>query len=80
MWDAFLYFRVKFKHPMKQLLLLLSIAFLFSCKETSSNASTKEATQTLNDSTVQEREYAVLDSKVLDAEALWKSLDRKSVV
>ena len=57
---------------MKQLLLLLSFAFLFSCKETSSNASTKEATQTLNDSTVQEREYAVLDSKVLDAEALWK--------
>ena len=51
---------------MKQLLLLLSIAFLFSCKETSSNASTEEATQTLNDSTVQEREYAVLDSKVLD--------------
>ena len=67
-----MYFRVKFKHPMKQLLLLLSFAFLFSCKETSSNASTEEATQTLNDSTVQEREYAVLDSKVLDAEALWK--------
>ena len=62
---------------MKQLLLLLSFAFLFSCKETSSNASTKEATQTLNDSTVQEREYAVLDSKVLDAEALWKSFDFK---
>lgn len=60
---------------MKQLLLLLSFAFLISCKETSSNASTKEATQTLNDSTVQEREYAVLDSKVLDAEALWKSFD-----
>ena len=57
---------------MKQLLLLLSLTFLFSCKETSSNASTEEATQTLNDSTVQEREYAVLDSKVLDAEALWK--------
>ena len=60
---------------MKQLLLLLSLTFLFSCKETSSNASTEEATQTLNDSTVQEREYAVLDSKVLDAEALWKSFD-----
>ncbi|HBO30767.1 MAG TPA: amidase [Leeuwenhoekiella sp.] len=57
---------------MKQLLLLLSLVFLISCKETSSNASTEEATQTLNDSTVQEREYAVLDSKVLDAEALWK--------
>ena len=67
-----MYFRVKFKHPMKQLLLLLSLVFLISCKETSSNASTEEATQTLNDSTVQEREYAVLDSKVLDAEALWK--------
>lgn len=60
---------------MKQLLLLLSFAFLFSCKETSSNASTKEATQTLNDSTVQEREYAVLDSKVLTDETLWKSFD-----
>ncbi|WP_370174406.1 amidase family protein [Leeuwenhoekiella palythoae] len=60
---------------MKQLLLLLSLVFLISCKETSSNASTEEATQTLNDSTVQEREYAVLDSKVLDAEALWKSFD-----
>jgi len=60
---------------MKQLLLLLSIAFLFSCKETSSNASTEEATQTLNDSTVQEREYAVLDSKVLTDETLWKSFD-----
>ena len=62
---------------MKQLLLLLSLVFLISCKETSSNASTEEATQTLNDSTVQEREYAVLDSKVLDAEALWKSFDFK---
>ncbi|MEC7783825.1 MAG: amidase family protein [Bacteroidota bacterium] len=60
---------------MKQLLLLLSLTFLFSCKETSSNASSEEATQTLNDSTVQEREYAVIDSKVLDAEALWKSFD-----
>ncbi|RXG28696.1 amidase family protein [Leeuwenhoekiella palythoae] len=60
---------------MKQILLLLSFAFLFSCKETSSNASTKEATQTLNDSTVQEREYAVLDSKVLTDETLWKSFD-----
>lgn len=60
---------------MKQLLLLLSLTFLFSCKETSSNASTEEATQTLNDSTVQEREYAVLDSKVLTDETLWKSFD-----
>ena len=70
-----MYFRVKFKHLMKQLLLLLSLTFLFSCKETSSNASTEEATQTLNDSTVQEREYAVLDSKVLTDETLWKSFD-----
>ena len=60
---------------MKQLLLLLSLVFLISCKETSSNASTEEATQTLNDSTVQEREYAVLDSKVLTDETLWKSFD-----
>lgn len=60
---------------MKQLLLLLSLAFLISCKETSSNASSEEATQTLNDSTVQEREYAVLNSKVLTDETLWKSFD-----
>ena len=57
---------------MKQLLLLLSLTILFSCKENTASSPAEETSQTTKDTTIQEREYAVLDSKVLNTEALWK--------
>ena len=62
----------KFKHPMKQILLLVSLTILFSCKENTASSPADETSQTTKETTIQEREYAVLDSKVLNTEALWK--------
>ncbi|WP_442845181.1 amidase family protein [Leeuwenhoekiella sp. H156] len=56
---------------MKNLLLLFTALAVLSCKENQSASTVVESTETVKDTTVKEREYAVLDSKVLNTEALW---------
>ncbi|RXG16095.1 amidase [Leeuwenhoekiella aestuarii] len=58
---------------MKQILLLCTLFILLSCKK-ESNTNTQESPEIQKDSN-QEREYAVLDSKVLDTSVLWKSFN-----
>ncbi|MAW94840.1 MULTISPECIES: amidase family protein [unclassified Leeuwenhoekiella] len=56
---------------MKKALLLLALILIFSCKEENEQATTStEEMETPSDS-IPEREYAVLDSQVLDKDALW---------
>ncbi|PHR95862.1 MAG: amidase [Leeuwenhoekiella sp.] len=56
---------------MKKLVLLFTALAVLSCKENQSASTVEESTETVKDTTVKEREYAVLDSKVLNTEALW---------
>ena len=58
---------------MKQFLLVCILLIFFSCKE-ELNTNTQKSTEIKTDS-IQEREYAVLDSKVLDTSDLWKSFN-----
>ncbi|RXG29031.1 amidase family protein [Leeuwenhoekiella marinoflava] len=58
---------------MKQFLLVCILLIFFSCKE-ELNTNTQKSTEIKTDS-IQEREYAVLDSKVLDTLDLWKSFN-----
>jgi len=58
-------------HTMKKLVLLFTALAVLSCKENQSASTVEESTETVKDTTVKEREYAVLDSKVLNTEALW---------
>tara|TARA_B100001167_G_scaffold191159_1_gene161232 strand:+ start:946 stop:2628 length:1683 start_codon:yes stop_codon:yes gene_type:complete len=58
-------------YSMKKALLLLALILIFSCKEENEQATTStEEMETPSDS-IPEREYAVLDSQVLDKDALW---------
>ena len=59
---------------MKQFLLLASLVVFFSCKEEATQENADSVAQDSNALT-EEREYAVLDSKVLDTEALWKRFE-----
>ena len=59
---------------MKQFLLLASLVVFFSCKEEATQENADSVAQDSNALT-EEREYAVLDSKVLDTEALWKPFE-----
>ena len=59
---------------MKQFLLLASLVVFFSCKEEATQENAESVAQDSNALT-EEREYAVLDSKVLDTEALWKRFE-----
>ena len=59
---------------MKQFLLLASFVVFFSCKEEATQENAESVVQDSNALT-EEREYAVLDSKVLDTEALWKPFE-----
>ena len=59
---------------MKQFLLLALFVVFFSCKEEATQENTESVAQDSNALT-EEREYAVLDSKVLDTEALWKPFE-----
>ena len=59
---------------MKQFLLLASFVVFFSCKEEATQENANSVAQDSNALT-EEREYAVLDSKVLDTEALWKPFE-----
>ncbi len=56
---------------MKKLVLVFTALAVLSCKENQSASTVEESTETVKDTTVKEREYAVLDSKVLNTEALW---------
>ena len=59
---------------MKQFLLLALFVVFFSCKEEATQENAESVAQDSNALT-EEREYAVLDSKVLDTEALWKPFE-----
>ena len=59
---------------MKQFLLLALFVVFFSCKEEATQENAESVAQDSNALT-EEREYAVLDSKVLDTEALWKRFE-----
>lgn len=59
---------------MKQFLLLALFVVFFSCKEEATQENANSVAQDSNALT-EEREYAVLDSKVLDTEALWKPFE-----
>lgn len=56
---------------MKHFLLFLSLCSILSCKE-HSNSVEPESNDVLKDSTLKEREYSVLDSKILDVDQLWE--------
>ena len=57
---------------MKKALIFLAFLALHSCKDNSTNTPTlKEGTEIVKDSTIQEREYTVLDSKVLNTKRMW---------
>lgn len=58
---------------MKKKILVCTLFILLSCKK-ESNSNTQESPEIETDS-IQEREYAVLDSKVLDTSVLWKSFN-----
>tara|TARA_R110002020_G_scaffold388869_1_gene599564 strand:- start:1564 stop:3213 length:1650 start_codon:yes stop_codon:yes gene_type:complete len=60
---------------MKRILFFLSLILLLSCKENSKNSISEETKTTENDTTVKEREYAVLDSKVLDTNKMWAAFE-----
>ena len=55
---------------MKYFLLFLSFCSILSCKE-HSNSERTESNDVVKDSTLKEREYSVLDSKILDVDQLW---------
>ncbi|WP_028375869.1 amidase family protein [Leeuwenhoekiella sp. MAR_2009_132] len=57
---------------MKRILLLLALCAMVSCKESSNSSTSAAITETVNDTTVKEREFAVLDSKVLNFDKLWE--------
>ena len=60
---------------MKQIVIFLACIALFSCKQNKETPS-EEVTQSPADTTaVKEREYAVLDSKVINNEAIWGDFD-----
>ncbi|RXG20819.1 amidase family protein [Leeuwenhoekiella aequorea] len=56
---------------MKHFLLFLSLCSILSCKE-HSNSVEPESNDVVKDSTLKEREYSVLDSKILDVDQLWE--------
>tara|TARA_R110002051_G_scaffold36191_4_gene78929 strand:- start:1174 stop:2814 length:1641 start_codon:yes stop_codon:yes gene_type:complete len=56
---------------MKYFLLFLSFCSILSCKE-HSNSEKTESNDVVKDSTLKEREYSVLDSKILDVDQLWE--------
>ena len=68
-----MYFRGKLR-PMKKIVLLFALILVFSCKKENQNEKATNATpehKAPSDS-IPEREYTVLDSKVLDVEELWE--------
>lgn len=56
---------------MKHFLLFLSLCSILSCRE-HSNSEEPESNDVVKDSTLKEREYSVLDSKILDVDQLWE--------
>ncbi|MEZ7496686.1 amidase family protein [Leeuwenhoekiella aequorea] len=60
---------------MKHFLLFLSFCSILSCKE-HSNSERTESNDVVKDSTLKEREYSVLDSKVLDVDQLWEPFNQ----
>lgn len=60
---------------MKHFLLFLSMCSILSCKE-HSNSVEPESNDVVKDSTLKEREYSVLDSKVLDVDQLWEPFNQ----
>ncbi len=67
----FVFLGGNYNQNMKKSLLLLATLAVLSCKENQSSSTLEESTVTVKDTTVKEREYAVLDSKVLNTEKLW---------
>ena len=60
---------------MKHFLLFLSFCSILSCKE-HSNSERTESNDVVKDSTLKEREYSVLDSKILDVDQLWEPFNQ----
>lgn len=60
---------------MKHFLLFLSLCSILSCKE-HSNSVEPESNDVVKDSTLKEREYSVLDSKILDVDQLWEPFNQ----
>ena len=60
---------------MKHFLLFLSMCSILSCKE-HSNSVEPESNDVVKDSTLKEREYSVLDSKILDVDQLWEPFNQ----
>ena len=60
---------------MKHFLLFLSFCSILSCKE-HSNSVEPESNDVVKDSTLKEREYSVLDSKILDVDQLWEPFNQ----
>ncbi|MFI8377946.1 amidase family protein [Leeuwenhoekiella sp. NPDC079379] len=57
---------------MKRILLLIALCAIISCKENTIATVSVTTVETVTDTTVKEREFAVLDSRVLNFDKLWE--------